>query len=180
MGSASLRSAALTRSKGGKKKLELPLMSSSINFLSHSSEFGSSPDAPALLQQCPNAVGASVVRDRSCLSPGEKTRPDGGGLSQLLYINTTNLGPPRTTADTSIHGCFFVHSKFSSVVVPEHRETSSYVFSLSSTFQLSFSPLVLVFSNFTIMESLQNSFSLLVLPISLHRTSFLSLFLYFP
>lgn len=102
-----------------------------------------SPDAPALLQQCPNAVGASVVWDRSCLSPGEKTRPDGGGgVSQFLY--TTNPGPPRTTADTSIHGCFFIHSKFSSIVVPEHKETSSYILSLSSTFQLSFSPLLLV------------------------------------
>lgn len=106
------------KEQGGKKKLELPLTSSSISFLSHSSEFGSSPDGPALLQQCPNAVGASVVWDRSCLSPEEKTRPDGAGFSQLLYTNTTNPDPSRTTTDISIHGCFFIHSKFSSIVVP--------------------------------------------------------------
>lgn len=47
----------------GEKRLELPLTSSSISFLSHSSEFGSSPDAPALLQQGPDAIGASVVGD---------------------------------------------------------------------------------------------------------------------
>lgn len=51
-------------------------------------------------------------------------------------------------------------------------------FSLSSTFQLSFSPLVLAFSSFTFMESLQNTFLSLVLPISLQRTPFLNIFLF--
>lgn len=88
------------KKQGGEKKLELPLMSSSINFLSHSSEFGSSPDAPALLQQCPNAVGASVVWDRSCLSPGEKTRPDGGGVVTAL-VHKHNQ--PRPTQDNRRH-----------------------------------------------------------------------------
>lgn len=87
------------KKQGGEKKLELPLTSSNISFLSHSSELGSSPDGPALLQQCPDAIGASVVWDRSRLSPGEKTRPDGVGLSQFLHTNSTNPihpGQPQT------------------------------------------------------------------------------------
>lgn len=96
VGSASLRSVALTRKKKKQKKAEIDInFSFSISFLlvivsselvswvaaelsfqkrerKRSSVVTSLPDAPALLQQRPYAIRASVVWDRSCLHYGER------------------------------------------------------------------------------------------------------------